>query len=244
MDITRQFYESRHGTGTIGVNNNNYKELGGGISNFAWNPTFAAKYDDPDYNDFVINAPVFNPNQSVLNFKIIRTDAGGVVQDCSFNNTECEDVWADYNAIDMATANGNTLNPVSINEASFTVNVINHSTTGTNYPAGNDYICNSSHYRQHALTSGSQSAIASSFIFPNPANDEIAIDVESLGEETKIFTVSLLNLLGIEVAELYSGPAQDLRSKKLSVGRFASGLYMLKVSSEKKVVNVSKLIIN
>lgn len=237
-----EFYESRLGTGVIGVNANNYRDLGGGISNIAWNPTFATRQTDFNItSDIMMSAPIFNPNNSVLNFKLVRTDKDGIVNNCDFNSTACEPLYQDLYAIDALNTNASS-HTVTENAAYFSVNIYDDGTSEFKYDPDADYECDNSFYKQATSAAISEHKNRTS-ITPNPASDFIQIILSE--ETTGNVSVNLTNLVGQKIARLYNGAAEKISAQKLSIpNSIDKGLYFVTITDGNgKLISQTKLLV-
>jgi len=76
-------------------------------------------------------------------------------------------------------------------------------------------------------------------IFPNPASNEVTIEMENLTEANN-FTLSLTNVLG---EKIYDMPCRHL-PLALSLSKVNGGIYFIRINdAEKRVISIQKLVV-
>ncbi len=71
-------------------------------------------------------------------------------------------------------------------------------------------------------------------IYPNPANNEVVLDIENLAQ----YNVSIIDLLGKTIIT-----KNNLMSSKLDVSNLNNGVYFVSISKQGKLIKTEKLII-
>lgn len=229
-------YLSNLGTGSESLDPNSYMRLGTGLSNVAWNPTFAARNDLNITTDITMNAPIWNntisPNK--LNFKLIRTDQNGDIPNPCDYYTTCTPTYHDEDAQQQSP---------NIITDDYYVSLLDDQDYDTDYPYDQLYECDGTYYRS-ANPSGSLNTHSSISvkIFPNPTKDYVNIRIMGLDKDKNV-NVELISITGAHIANLYSGTVNDKENKKIALPDLSSGLYYVRIMSESKVLSTQKLTI-
>lgn len=258
-------YTTQTGTGWPNINPNSYWDLGGGISNVAWNPTFAMRPGTASGDDIVMSAPRwFNAsgsNPDRLNLKTIRADYDDYevlphpVCSTSFNQTVgagggCHGPGALINEsvgeLGFTTPYIVSVTPF-ISNITLTVNTDPKTISGTLYNANGYDHCGASgvaHYKPGATNVSSVQATGETVVYPNPAGRELKVKLASGIKDDDQVTVELKNILGQTIAELYRGKAGDLSAQTMNIPSVSSGLYQVLIYSNDKIHYREKLSIH
>lgn len=249
-------YVNQTGTGIVGTNVNNYLTMGSDFSSVLWGPTFTSQYDNTQH--FVMNAPKFGK----------KLASGGTGP---FDFLGLKAFFAHKDDMDVAWGGCvEKMNPVATTEyvegilgtAPYTgssgmftetdnyTNIFLHNPTapsfnnaeyekygdctgGHNSPSGNPV------YR---TAGGIRLQNAKTTIFPNPASDALHIQLASDIATDANVKIVLSTIQGQVVKELYNGTAEMLSAEyNMSLPAVASGLYVVQVYSNNKVVHQQKL---
>lgn len=225
-------YTSNQGTG-VEATGNSYYMLGAGISNLAWNPTFAAR-NLPDYTDITMSAPLWNSATSFLNMKLIRADQfGDIPSPCDFYGN-CNPGFDDEKA--------KVFNP-TITAANYNLEFTDDEMVGTDFFPLAMLECDGSYYRQNPNTvMAIQEGTHAMSIAPNPSSTAAALSIagcyegENLSIKVTDVTGKLLNSFDIvaKTAEL---------KHLLDVSSYAKGLVFVQVVFENGTSVTQKLAI-
>lgn len=240
-----RFYESNLGTGIVGVNPSNYRDLGGGLSNIAWNPTFATRQRNFGITtDIMLHAPVMNPNNNLLNFKLIRTDQNGVVNDCEHTSTDCEPTYQDAYVVEaiQSTSTGALYSNITPSPAFMSIQANDFDVHELNYNPTADYICDNVYYKTTSNSSVLYEHKIS--IMPNPASDFISVNLGS-GFSGRI-SVVLQNITGQTSSLVFHGDIEDTGNPIISLpAHLHTGWYIVTITDDHTgKVSQSKLFIN
>jgi|GEM_PF-3943267 len=243
VNVTPDFfnvYTSTQGTGGSGFPNN-YIDLGAGLSNIAWNPTFATRDYFSGTNDIIMNAPMWNSDVNKLNYKFVRTDNVGVLPpDCDFY-VSCSPTYFSENADDATI--GTITNPI------IQINNLYHIrmpdiplTVGDiEYYAVEE--CNIDYHKTVQLgVSNTEDKVSSIKIYPNPASGHISLSLSGISESA-VVEVKITNLLGIDQKTIYNGLSGDLNAKTLSIRDIPAGVYLVDIQVENGTHHTRKLVI-
>lgn len=254
-------YKTQTGTGVQGADPSSYYDLGSGLSNVAWTPTFAAR---EGMEDIYLSAPVISPGipSGTLQMKNLRVD-GMDLNPTYLEDPNCSGSYASH---DMSGLNG-----CGIYAAPYTTDKVHDLNSGRYYISGtradniNNFNVGTS---QASITTGNYtiwendcSAMTGggpyykptgvddvvgraddTQIFPNPASDIVRVALaKNIKDDAKV-KVSLLNMTGQVVSVLYEGDAQALTiTKELSVADVASGVYIVSISVDGQTAYTHKL---
>ena len=80
-------------------------------------------------------------------------------------------------------------------------------------------------------------------VFPNPAQENIIIEIENLIDEN--IQVTLFNILGSEIQDLFNGNvASNHQTIEANLSSLEKGIYFIRASSNKDIIMTDKLILN
>lgn len=247
-------YLTQSGTGVRNTDPNSYWDLGGGISNIAWNPTFAARKDNTE--DIYFAAPTWRPGTpDYLNMKNVRVD--GLTGTNYLTEGNCP---SSYNYIDNPGSDcfGMT---AYVNEQPYalgylTVSIPNdfdYPGLGYNTTSVVDMTTGTVSVTEDACTSTNPAykqpnniveeiKNRATSVFPNPATNQIFVELSgNIADDAKV-EVRLTNIYGQQVNVLYTGYAQELsKNKELSLNNVASGIYLVQVIANGEQVLAEKL---
>lgn len=242
-------------TNNIGINSVNFwktyftqdgtsyfDDLGGGLSNITWATEFVAK--TPNLLNISFMAPRWDKARSVVGVKYITTDENGDMpatttqcansfQNCTVNYsvTQIYDAWYFGSHVEdepVVVASDGVFNDV------FT-------------PATPVDCDGGGLYKPTTIENVNQSEIANVVfdVYPNPAQSFVNVKLNGVVGEGVQVTVALYNLMGQQVAELYTGAATGLETeRKLDLPSVSSGVYMLIISSEGVDIQTERLSIH
>lgn len=245
-------YVNQTGTGIVGTDVNNYLTMGSDFSSVLWGPTFADRYDATQ--DYVLNAPKFGKQlasgniTSFLGLKAMFANSSdkdiaysGCVEKFSMGHID-EDIEGilgtapyagmDYNDDDQSLfIYCGTNTPAIYNNALYDKF---GDCTGLQHSPSGDPV-----YR---TAGGVRLQNAKTTIFPNPASDALHIQLASDIATDATVKIVLSTIQGQVVKELYNGSAETLSAEyNMSLPVVASGLYVVQVYSNNKVVHQQKL---
>ncbi len=222
-------------TKTGGSNPSGYFNLGGGLSNIAWNPTFAARPTPND--DIILNAPKWYPYTAipvggptgVLNLKSVRADAN------SLTGTLCSDSYHEYfdygdcfnpfDYVSVEAANCTTsFSPLSITTYPLT-------STGGNYDM-TSYACvgNDVYKQGNTGITNLEPVNGKTILYPNPAHTSLNVVLDKSIADAANVKLLLINVYGQVAGILYEGSALRLdANNKLALPNVASGMYNVQV---------------
>ncbi|HLO71812.1 MAG TPA: T9SS type A sorting domain-containing protein [Flavipsychrobacter sp.] len=247
-------YVNQTGTGIVGTDVNNYLTMGSDFSSVLWGPTFADRYEPDVRQDYVLNAPKFGKRlasgniTSFLGLKAMFAHHedkdiayGGCVEKFSMGSIP-EDIEGiigtppyagmDYDDNDQSLfIYCGTNTPTIYNNALYDKF---GDCTGLQHSPDNSPV-----YR---TSTGIRLQNAKTTIFPNPASDALHIQLASDIATDVNVKIVLSTIQGQVVKELYNGTAEALSAEyNMSLPAVASGLYVVQVYSNNKVVHQQKL---
>ncbi len=263
-------YQTQNGTGTFS-NSDSYANLGSGLSNIAWNPTFAAR--ESTLEDIYLTAPTLRTGPDRLNIKNMRVEG----PNGSFNYLEDANCTGSYESMDNPTGLC-TLTPYAKESAydlgygtvTLTINSLSEGCSGvsggsgvfdhaaTTIPksgAGSisvgsysitqlDCAAGGGPYYKNGTTGIAEEHLRTNktTIYPNPARRELHISLANSIDDMADIKVVMTNIYGQTVAELYNGTASGLiGSKALVLPQVANGLYTIQVVANSRLVHHEKL---
>lgn len=159
-------YTSGQGTG-VEATGNSYYMLGGGLSNVAWNPTFAAR-NLPDVTDITMSAPIWNNNNSTLNTKLIRTDMNGDI------SAPCDFYGSCSPGFDDEIAKKFLPTIIAIN---YNLKYADDEMTSVDYLPIAMLECDGGYYRQSNPNTANIPEVKAMDILPNPATDKAILNI-------------------------------------------------------------------
>lgn len=241
---------------TIGINNVNFwntyftsngttyfDDLGGGLSNITWSTEFAVAKNNGGISYMSFMGPIKDKVTNSLNVKYTRTDAMGNIT--SVGNPICDNSYQNclpqYSITDISDGWEFSTHT----EAEPLVEVFDGSTPFTLFTASPQNCVGTG---QHKPTSIPQVVSINDVVFdvyPNPAQSFVNVKLNGVvGEDVQV-TVALYNVMGQQVAELYTGAATGLETeRKLDLPSVSSGVYMLIISSEGVDIQTERLSIH
>lgn len=237
-------YQNLTGTGSTAPNS--YFYLGGGLSNLAWNPTFAAKPNFPN-SEIVLNAPKWTPYMIIpvggktgaLNLKSIRVDGSFTEINCPSSYTQylnysgCPNPYT-YSGVE-AVSSTTSFDPLSITLYNLTCSASNYDITDDHCNAGNIV------YKPSGVDKVEKQA-GKTIIYPNPASNDVSIALDKNIADKSTVKLVLINTLGQTAGILYEGSAARLNSSnKLQLPNVASGIYHVQVLVDNKLSQTIKL---
>ena len=243
INITQWFfniYTSTQGTGGSGFSNN-YIDLGAGLSNIAWNPTFTTRDYFSGTDDIIMNAPMWNSDVNKLNYKFMRTDNVGVLPvDCDFYIT-CSTTYSAESGVDATI--GTTTNPIIQIDGLYYVKMPDVPLIAGDIEFYDVEECNIDYHKTLPSTlSEAADRIPSIEVYPNPASGSISLSLSGI-PESAIVEVKITNLLGVDQRVLYKGPSGDLKARAFSLGDISAGVYLVHVEGESGIQLTRKLLI-
>lgn len=262
-------YRTQAGTGVMNTDPNSYWDLGTGLSNIAWNPTFAARESYPD--DIYVSAPTWRMGSpDLLNLKNIRVDgddanttylednncsAGQNSEDDPVPITSCGIAnpyltnpvlpmgdW-DLQASPMFWGIQNTYDNPTFSSSSTPTSGHGAMITGS-YSVSVD-ACTSTNpaYKLTGISEEIQNKETT--VFPNPASKEVFIALSGNINNESDIEIKLLNLQGQAITVLFNGIADQLHAKKaFSIQDVPSGIYLIQILENGNQNHIQKLIIN
>ncbi|MBN8671226.1 MAG: T9SS type A sorting domain-containing protein [Chitinophagales bacterium] len=227
------------------MNNTGYfKDLGGGLSNPYWATEFVANsilttgpvFTSPSWN------PIANGGVGALNHKFTRTDAFG---DITTGYTDCDNSYmnaphADFYTIDITDAwffNRHEEDVPTVSSVSVSFSDVLHSFSYDPYCGETGY---NPYYKSTGITHVNTNNEFD--VYPNPANGYVFVKSNVVDNNQKI-TVELINMIGQQIAILYSGTANAINDKQLQLKDIAKGAYMIKISSNNETLHNAKLLV-
>jgi|GEM_PF-7072904 len=249
-------YVNQTGTGKVGTDVNNYLTMGSDFSSVLWGPTFADRYEPDVTQDYVFNAPKFGKRQAsgtiaaFLGLKAIF--AHNADKDIAWGGcVEKYTLTSDDEGIEgiLGTAPYTGSNFSDYDPSLFIFCGTNGATSYNNAQYDKYGDCTG---RQHSpsgdpvykTAGGIRLQNAKTTIFPNPASDALHIQLASdIATDSKVKIV-LSTIQGQVVKELYNGTAEMLSAEyNMAIPAVASGLYVVQVYSNNKIVHQQKLTI-
>ncbi len=213
------------GTGDPSTVNNAYANLGGGLSYVLWNPTFAKRNSISD--DIVLNAPRFFDNGTVgaarLGLKTLFADATTLrMAPTSCTTDVCEPVSTDVAPEGVISS-----------EATTTLDDDNSNSNPVTEAPDELGDCN----LEGVYKPGKKATLISKLseqpgmrIYPNPANQAIKIYLGTGVASDNAVKITLMNMYGQVMTELYNGGAFELKvNNSLQLPSVAAGVYIVQV---------------
>lgn len=78
-------------------------------------------------------------------------------------------------------------------------------------------------------------------VIPNPAHDFIQVDMQGSLDKEAVVTVTLTDITGRPVADLYNGKQAGLSNNRLALPSVVQGLYLVVVSSNNRHLKAEKI---
>lgn len=239
-------YENMTGTG--GFAPNGYYSLGGGLSNWAWNPTFATRASTG--NDIILSAPKWEPGSGLLNLKSVRADAMNLLEpNCPGSSTQYDGMHpCPHNFFNVQVKGLGYTPPPNSEGAVITKSYMGISIAPTiSNPNVGSYGVAVSHCDQGNVNykpSGIKNINSNNMlrVYPNPAKGHVTVKLPAAIESTADVRITLVNVYGQIVAVLYQGQASEM-AQKLNIPSLPAGLYTLQAVAEGRVSGNVKLTI-
>jgi hypothetical protein len=215
----KQWTYYRNQTGTTG-----YPEMGWGLSNIGWNPTFAARASDID--EIHMSAPKWDPTNNVLNLKYINAFASTHLTECNSETQPCAPGFYTQKVTNGELGTTHTLKlwyyPFDVQlflNTSFDENLITF---------GNDPCTPGNSYKPSGINDANQILSQLVTLYPNPATNSI----------------TLANATGKFVITDVTGRKQlegDLAGNaSIDISSFANGMYLISIVDEKGISQTLK----
>jgi hypothetical protein len=225
------FYINLTGTGDPNTVSNAYFNLSPNLMNIEYNPTYCAWAGD----GYVFNAPKRMNN--LLNLKYVNPDASFQLSDpnCRYNDSCTEDFH------DQAVVQ----TPIGY-EKNFSISEITSNSTDHSYSVPAPMPCydqaSNINYKGGSTLVKQQRKYASSSVYPNPATDYIQISLAKNLPDDAHVKITLFDVTGRQVANLYEGDARGLNNlNRLPLPQVASGLYLVNIIGNDKMLLRQKL---
>lgn len=209
---TSKIYMTSTGTGAV-PSVNSYHDLGGPQSLIDYPPKFA----DLGKNFYAISAPKFMNGQ--LNMKVLTPSAGLGVQ--------CGEFTCTTTFIHVPITNTAPVSPSPSDIQMIAATTINLETPFTivNPPTCHDIMANPSYSQANPNQSGNM--FEGTRVYPNPATHAVVLELDREIPSGTYIDVRLHNILGQEVAKLYSGNAH--KKMQLRLPDLPEGVYFIEI---------------
>ncbi len=214
---------------------NSFYQLGGGLSEIAWAPIFAARRTIGSTNND--NIGLYAPWGKIgpLNMKFIITDDDGDDFSCTQGQGPCSYNQTYTNATDCISCNPvtvvNFLPSLQITGASFQI---------ANVFPNNTFDCGLSGIYRTTAVQNISNKIQSLSIYPNPSDGNFSIQFEKEPVSTDVITIEVYDMSGRKVAKAFDGFYAELKMP-LSASGLTTGIYLLNVSINRNAVAPLKL---
>lgn len=247
-------YESQTGTGNYTSYPNSDFWLGGGMQNLAWRPQFADRATNAD--DIILNAASWNTSSNLLNLKSIRVEGNWAFPDylrdanCSGSDhvsysTDMSNCVPFPFVDDAILPIGYPQNPVNKTYSNLNLNWF-YEILDVKHFTQSDLPCNyggGPYYKPASVTSVNNNGAVRVKLYPNPATNEITLQLEGINEDAAVHA-ELMNMQGQIAGELYYGRAGALATgRKMHLPEVAAGAYMVKIWNGEQLLSQQKLII-
>ncbi|MBN8669319.1 MAG: T9SS type A sorting domain-containing protein [Chitinophagales bacterium] len=250
------------GTGIVGTDANNFYTLGGGLANIMWYHNFTVRYctntgtsrATPD--DIMLVAPKMMDHP----YRSNHPNYGTTDRYLGIKHIHVEAEAYDYGFWDLEWGNSCGLEPKSnVTLDAENVTTISPCIDGTldldfrditvavdtleilyNVPCA--YEGNEPSYKTGTTSvAAKRNVVSATKIYPNPANEEVRIDIaKEIADETAVKVV-LTNIHGQVISELYNGTAKGTAGKSMRLPQVATGLYIIHVYSNNTMIHQQKL---
>ncbi len=221
-------------------NNTGYfEDLGGGLSNVTWPTEFVANTNATGRISFM--SPSWNTGSNVLAIKYYRTDNNG---DISTGVTLCDNSYqnciAEEDDIDIADGWWNR------DEMETDISL---TTNDGNKPFGlllpSALKCRDFWFYKPGVANANSKGLdnAEYEVYPNPASTFVSVQIKGEVADDAPVQVTLTNVMGQKVADLYDGTAIQLKSayKMDFPESLAVGVYIINITSEGKELHTQRL---
>lgn len=211
-------YTSGQGTGAE-LTGNSYYMLGAGISNVAWNPTFAAR-NLPDVTDITMSAPIWNSDNNLLNTKFIRTDMNGdIPTPCDFYGSCSPSFNIEKSKKFIPT----------IAAYSYYPQFVDDEMKDSDYWPIDMLECDGGYYRQNPNEAKGLTNVLAMGILPNPATDKATLSITGceIGEQLKMKIIDLAGKLLRSYEMIATAHAMKL---DIDLNNLPKGLVFVQVS--------------
>ncbi len=256
-------FTTNSGTGMVGTNANNFYTLGGGLANIMWYHNFTVRnYFNPGSlratkDDIMLVAPKmmthtytsghpkYGNTDNLLGIKHIHVEAEAY--DYGFWNfelgTECgREIKSN---VTMNSENVTTLSPCVVGNLTLNTRDINVAVDNLellynvpcNYQGGPE----PSYKTGTTSVAAKRNVVSATKVYPNPANDEVSIDIAKEIADDAAVKVVLTNIHGQIISELYNGNTKGTAGKKMKLPQVATGLYIIHVYSNNTMIHQQKL---
>lgn len=219
------------GTGMPGVDPNNFWDQGDYFSNVAWGPVTTARDLQFSGNVF-LSGPIWGAGNDKLHMKMINTDRDGRIQACPFedNNRPKEHIYD-------ATASSLYATVFQSNFATIAPYYTEHENNvrpDRILDCTNDWVFKPTAVNDPVTDAGMA-------VMPNPAHDYIIVDPGTASAAESIVTVTLTDMTGRKIADLYKGKRSGLQQHKLNLPEIAAGLYLINLDNSGGLMKTQKL---
>lgn len=236
-------------TATGGGAPNGYQNLGGGLSNYAWNPQFAARLSTA--NDIVMSIPKWNAPNKLLNLKSVKADFSSFLEpNCPNSTTQYDGLTPCVTAPFYEEVAGNNYTPPpGMGEYSYVIKQYGPLSTvpTVSNPVTADYNVNSSlcdfgnrNYKTGISQTGTRKGLN---VYPNPATDKITVALPHEAHTAGALKLQLTNIYGQVVSVLYEGNYASFR-ETMSLPVLPTGTYLLSVYTDGKSIGNVKISIH
>ncbi len=256
-------FTTNTGTGIVGTNANNFYTLGGGLANIMWYHNFTARnylklsspqdgMDDivlvaPKMMDHVYKSthPKYGTSDRYLGIKHIHVGAenydygywdgvfGGF---CGRENKSDVTMNAEnVTTLSPCVVGSLTLNTRDISVAVDTLELLH------NVPCAYEGGSEPSYKTGTTSVAAKRNVVSATKVYPNPANDEVSIDIAKEIADDAAVKVVLTNIHGQVISELYNGNTKGTAGKKMKLPQVATGLYIIHVYSNNTMIHQQKL---
>lgn len=256
-------FTTNTGTGMVGTDANNFYTLGGGLANIMWYHNFTARNntgatgaaafkDDvvlvaPKMMDHAYKSPhpKYGTTDRYLGIKHIHVDAfqydyggnwdvimGGCGREALSSVT--------LNAENVTTIFPCTQGALDLQWRDIDV-AVDTLELSHNIPCAYQGGSEPSYKTGTTSVAAKRNAVSATKIYPNPANEEVRIDIAKEIADEAAVKVVLTNIHGQVISELYNGTAKGTAGKSMRLPQVATGLYIIHVYSNNTMIHQQKL---
>lgn len=251
------------GTGMVGTDANNFYTLGGGLANIMWYHNFTARNYLPQppaqrtKDDIVLVAPKMmdhvyrsgHPNYGntdrYLGIKHIHVEAE------DYNYGYWETIFGGFcglennsnitlNAENVTTIASCTEDALQLMWRDIDV-AVDTLELSHNIPCAYQGGSEPSYKTGTTSVAAKRNVVSATKIYPNPANEEVRIDIAKEIADEAAVKVVLTNIHGQVISELYNGTAKGTAGKSMRLPQVATGLYIIHVYSNNTMIHQQKL---
>ena len=96
---------------------------------------------------------------------------------------------------------------------------------------------------ESALIEGSQGSLSKLSVFPNPTLGDINVRLDNLADQK--IRVSIINILGLEVMEIFNGKIDNkFHSLNANIESLDRGVYFIKVENDNNIISTKKILLD